>query len=205
MQEIPVASQPQVGTRSRMFLVAFASALLGAFAGATFFPVVQIETKFVEKRIEVPVEVIKGVDRVVERRVEVPVRVVEYVDRVIEKRVEVPVEVVRKVGRDTDGTAVNPVESSMARSMQTSGRAWSSIRAGLTMEQVKEQLGPPDYIESNGRITWTYGKVGSAEAGLVSFLPRPVGLTAGIVSFMGVSRTDVEVVWTVDAYSPPRR
>jgi hypothetical protein len=184
-------------------LIAFGSALLGAFAGATFFPVV--ETRFVEKRIEVPVEVIKAVDRVVERRVEVPVRVVEYVDRVIEKRVEVPVEVVRKEARDPNGTAVDPEVPRKASSMRTSDRAWNFIRAGLTMEQVKEQLGSPDFIESNGRITWTYGKVGSAEAGFVSFLPRPAGLGAGITSFMGGNRTDVEVVWTVDAYSAPGR
>jgi hypothetical protein len=182
IEETEQANKGGIGRRTLALLVAFA---LGGFLGAIFFPTV--ETRFVE------------------RRVEVPVRVVEYVDQVIEKRVEVPVEVVRKVGRDTDGTAVNPVESNKARSMQTFGRAWTSLRAGLTMEQVKEQLGSPDFIESNGRITWTYGKVGSAEAGFVSFLPRPTGLRSGIGSFMIGNRTDVEVVWTVDAYSPPGR
>jgi hypothetical protein len=65
--------------------------------------------RVVEKRVEVPVEVIKevpGPERVVEKRVEVPVEVIKTVEvikevpgpeRIVEKRVEVPVEVIKIV------------------------------------------------------------------------------------------------------------
>lgn len=81
MREIPEAKPAQggIGRRALAILTAIA---LGGFVGAIFFPTV--ETKFVEKRVEVPVEVVKYVDRVVEKRVEVPVEVVKYVDRIVE-------------------------------------------------------------------------------------------------------------------------
>ena len=60
---------------------------------ATFFE--NQGPKIVEKRVEVPYEVIKYVDRVIEK----PFEVVKYVDKIIEKRVEVPVDIVRYVDK----------------------------------------------------------------------------------------------------------
>ena len=86
---------------------------MGFAAGAILVPLEVI--KIVEKRVEVPVEVVRHVDRILEKRVEVPVEVIRFVDRIveIEKRVEVPVEVIKFVER--------PVEKPVARGSYPSG------------------------------------------------------------------------------------
>lgn len=80
MREIIEPEPAASKVNGQFILVAAISGTAGAFIGAFLFPT--IETQFVEKRVEVPVEVIKYVDRmvekVVERRVEVPVEKVVY-------------------------------------------------------------------------------------------------------------------------------
>lgn len=113
-------------------------------------------------RVEVPVEVVKYVDRVVEKRVEVPVQVkvpvevVKYVDRVVEKRVEVPVVVERRVEI--------PVEKIVYRNAQISSvpqgiSSWRRLSNGMSMDQVRNLMGEPWKVTNYGIFTiWDYGK-----------------------------------------------
>lgn len=172
IEETEQANKGGVGRRSLALLVAVA---LGGFLGAIFFPTV--ETRFVEKRVEVPVEVIKNVDRVVEKRVEVPVdRVVE---KVVEKRVEVP----------SDKAVVVYVSD---RTLQVNGKPsyvisedrlklWKQIKVGMTRRQVVDVLGspdgPPDETAYGVMFSWGKGKITFAsisDGGLVKnvYLPE---------------------------------
>ncbi len=145
IEETEQANKWGVGRRSLALLVAVA---LGGFLGAIFFPTV--ETKFVEKRVEVPVEVIKYVDRVVEKRVEVPVdRVVE---KIVEKRVEVPSDkaVIKYVSdrtREVDGKPSYVINEGRLN-------LWLQIKVGMTRQQVVSILGPPDHAPNTNS---TYG------------------------------------------------
>jgi hypothetical protein len=136
IEETEQANKWGVGRRSLALLVAVA---LGGFLGAIFFPTV--ETRSVEKRVEVPVEVIKYVDRVVEKRVEVPVdRVVE---KVVEKRVAVPSDkaVIKYVSdrtKDVDGKPSYVINEDRLN-------LWLQIKVGMTRKQVVSILGPPDH------------------------------------------------------------
>jgi len=135
IEETEQANKGGVGRRSLALLVAVA---LGGFLGAIFFPTV--ETRFVEKRVEVPVEVIKYVDRVVEKRVEVPVdRVVE---KIVENRVEVPSDkaVIKYVSdrtKEVDGKPSYVISDDRLN-------LWIQIKVGMTRQQVVSILGPPD-------------------------------------------------------------
>ena len=152
IEETEQANKGGVGRRTLALLVAVA---LGGFLGAIIFPTV--ETKFVEKRVEVPVEVIKYVDRVVEKRVEVPVdRVVE---KIVEKRVEVP----------SDKAVIKYVSD---RTLQVNGKPsyvisedriqlWHQIKKGMTRQQVVGILGPPDFqptVFSDGTVGFAWGQ-----------------------------------------------
>ena len=53
----------------------------------------------IERKIEVPVEVVKYVDKIIEKKVEVPYEVIKYVDKIVERKVEVPVEIVKYVDK----------------------------------------------------------------------------------------------------------
>ena len=103
-------------------------------------------------RVEVPVEVVKYVDRVVEKRIEVPVQVkvpvevVKYVDRVVEGRVEVPVKKV--VNYETE-----------IRTKAPSIANWRRLSNGMSMEQVRNLLGEPTHVSSSfSSVAWVYGK-----------------------------------------------
>jgi hypothetical protein len=140
MREIPEAKPTHAGGIRRLMGAGLVAAVLGAFAGASFFPVV--ETRLVEKRVDVPVEVIKYVDRVVEKRVEVPVEVIKYVDRmvekVVEKRVEVPVEkiVYRPAADPRDPLDVG----------------YLSLRVGMRKSQVFGLVGRPYFDDGSGNL-----------------------------------------------------
>ena len=135
-QESEHGNDRGIGRRSLGLLVAVA---LGGFVGAVFFPTVEI--KFVEKRVEVPVEVVKYVDRVVEKRVEVPVdRVVE---KIIVQRVEIPGperEVVRYVSDRTQQANGKPTYVMSEERINL----WKQIKKGMSRKQVVDILGPPD-------------------------------------------------------------
>jgi hypothetical protein len=135
-QESDQSKENGIGRRSLGLLVAVA---LGGFVGAIFFPTV--ETKLVEKRVEVPVEVVKYVDRVVEKRVEIPVdRVVE---KIVVQRVEIPGperEVVRYVSDRTQQANGKPTYVMSEERINL----WKQIKKGMTRKQVVEILGPPD-------------------------------------------------------------
>jgi hypothetical protein len=118
------------------------AAVLGAFAGANLFPVV--ETNVVEKRVDVPVEVIKYVDLVVEKRVEVPVEVIKFVDRmvektvVVEKRIEVPVEKI--------------VYRSTADERDPLDKGHLSLRVGMRKPEVFGLVGRPYFDDGQGDL-----------------------------------------------------
>lgn len=98
------------------------------------------------------------VERIVERRVEVPVEVVKYLDRVVEKRVEVPVEKVVYV-RDT---------LKKPQDKQPDASSWLQVTEGLSRSDVLAILGEPRKIEGGGSFEdWYYEGRGGAR---VSFL-----------------------------------
>jgi hypothetical protein len=144
MREIIEVKTAPSKVNGQLIMVALIAAAAGGLVGAFLFPAT--ETQFVEKRVEVPVEVVKYVDRVVERivekRVEVPVEVVKYVDRVVEKvvakRVEVPVEKV--------------VYRPAAEDRELLDEGHRSLRQGMHMSQVLALVGRPYFDEGNGRL-----------------------------------------------------
>jgi hypothetical protein len=136
IEETEQANKWGVGRRTLALLVAVA---LGGFLGAIFFPTV--ETRFFEKRVEVPVEVIKYVDRVVEKRVEVPVdRVVE---KIVVQRVEIPGPERAVVTYVSDRTQQANGKPTYVMSEERIN-LWKQIKKGMTRKQVIEILGPPD-------------------------------------------------------------
>jgi len=115
---------------------------LGVFAGANLFPVV--ETNVVEKHVDVPVEVIKYVDRVVEKRVEVPVEVIKYVDRMVEK----PVVVERRVEVPVEKT----VYRSTADERDPLDKGHLSLRVGMRKPEVFGLVGRPYFDDGQGDL-----------------------------------------------------
>ena len=171
-QESEQANGDGIGRRSLGLLVAVA---LGGFVGAIFFPTVEI--KFVDKRVEVPVEVVKYVDRVVEKRIEVPVdRVVE---KIVEKRIEVPSDkaFIKYV---SDRTQLIGDKPSYILSEERL-KLWMQVKVGMNRQQVISILGPPDHAPySNGAsgVLFTWGKGGVwfdslSNGGLVKFINIP--------------------------------
>lgn len=167
-QESEQANGEGIGRRSVSLLVAVA---LGGFVGAIFFPTV--ETKLVEKRVEVPVEVVKYVDK----RIEVPVdRVVE---KIVEKRVEVPSDkaVIRYVSDRTK--EVNGKPSYVISEERI--KLWGQIKVGMTRQQVVGILGPPDDVPTvfqDGTVgfAWGQGRVEfekNSKGGLVVSIRTP--------------------------------
>jgi hypothetical protein len=136
IEEQPVPSKAY----GRFMLVAFIAAAAGGLVGALLFPTV--ETRFVEKRVEVPVEMVKYVDRVVEKvvekRVEVPVEVVKYVDRMVGKRVEIPVE---KIIYRPAEAEVDPLD-----------RGHRMLLLGMRKSQVFTLVGRPYFDDGNGSL-----------------------------------------------------
>ena len=140
-----------IGRRSVALLVAVA---LGGFVGAIFFP--SVEIKLVEKRVEVPVEVVKYVDK----RIEVPVdRVVE---KIVEKRIEVPSDkaVIRYVSDRTKEINGKPTYVISEERI----KLWGQIKEGMTRQQVVGILGPPDGPPTEGNFgdvifRWGEGRV----------------------------------------------
>ena len=146
-QESKQANGDGIGRRSVTLLVAVA---LGGFVGAIFFPTV--ETKLVEKRVEVPVEVVKYV----EKRVEVPV--VRVVEKIVEKRIEVPSDkaIIRYVSDRT--TEMNGKPSYVISEERI--KLWGQIKEGMTRQQVVGILGPPDGPpdENFGAVSFRWGQ-----------------------------------------------
>jgi hypothetical protein len=140
MREIPEPKPTLSGGYGRLLGASLIVGALGVFAGASFFPVV--ETKIVEKRVDVPVEVVRYVDRVVEKRVEVPVEVIKYVDRmvekVVEKRVEVPVE---KIVYRPASAQRDPLDE-----------GYLSLRVGMPKSQVFGLVGRPYFDDGSGNL-----------------------------------------------------
>jgi hypothetical protein len=147
-QESEQANGDGIGRRSLGLLVAVA---LGGFVGAIFFPTV--ETKFVEKRVEVPVEVVKYV----EKRIEVPVA--RVVEKIVEKRIEVPSDkaFIRYVSDRTK--EVNGKPSYVISEDRI--KLWGQIKKGMTRQQVVAILGPPDFVPTvfqDGTVCFSWGQ-----------------------------------------------
>lgn len=164
--------QPILNGRNLCLLGAMLAVLvLGGVAGAPIFPVIEVQ------RVEVPVQVIKYVDRqvpvekiidrVVERRVEVPVEVIKYVDRmvpvekiverIVEKRVEVPVEVIKYVDRLAPTQSVAKRRNEPATEMLDSG--FRFLRVGMGKAEVVAIIGMPYFEDGDG--AWFYYSVES--------------------------------------------
>lgn len=140
MREL-IEKKPSAGSQlGKLMLVGLLAGAVGVAIGSLLFP--SVEIKIVEKRVEVPVEVIKYVDRVVdkviEKRVEVPVEVIKYVDRLVEKRVEIPVE--RAVSR-TSVPELDPLDS-----------GHRMLRAGMRRSQVDVLVGRPYFDDGAGNL-----------------------------------------------------
>ncbi len=116
MKEIQEDKPPQSIGAGRILVVALVSSVLGGVVGANLFPVQ--ESTNVERRVEVPVEVIKYVDR----RVEVPV------DRVTD----------RVVTRYVGGTT--PTTGNYAGHYEQ----LKLVNKGISQRQVFDILGKPD-------------------------------------------------------------
>jgi len=143
MREIPEAKPSQDGGTARFVAAALVACMLGGFAGANLFPVV--ETKFVEKRVEVPVEVIKYVERVVEKRVEVPVE--KIVERIVYRHAPTNVS-----GDDKF--------------------KWRKLNRGMAVSEVRSLIGEPErittgdayfswYFRNSGKVFFIGGSVDS--------------------------------------------
>ena len=134
IEETEQANKWGVGRRTLALLVAVA---LGGFLGAIFLPTV--ETRFVEKRVEVPVEVIRYVDRVVEK--------------IVVQRVEIPgperavIKYVSDRTREVDGKPSYVINEDRLN-------LWLQIKVGMTRQQVVSILGPPDHAPNTNS---TYG------------------------------------------------
>jgi len=146
MREILEQTPSAARSHGKTVLVGLLAAAVGGVVGGLFFPTV--ETRLVEKRVEVPVEVIKHVDRVVERRVEVPVEVVKYVDRIVEKRVEVPVDKVveRRVEVPVDKTAYRLTRDEP----ELLDKGHLLLRVGMRKAEVLALVGRPYFDDGNG-------------------------------------------------------
>lgn len=122
MREIPEAKLTQDGGIRRLLGASLIAGALGVFAGASFFPVV--ETKIVEKRVEVPVEVIKYVDRMV--------------DKVVEKRVEIPT---KKILNRSASAESDPLDEGNLL-----------LRVGMRKSQVFGLIGRPYFDDNSGNL-----------------------------------------------------
>jgi hypothetical protein len=134
MREIAEAKPTQSVGVGRFLGVALVAGVLGVFAGANLFPVVEINV--VEKRVEVPVE------KLVEKRV--PYEVIKYVDRIVEKpvvmekRVEVPVEKI--------------VYRSAAEERDPLDEGHLSLSVGMRKSQVFGLVGRPYFDDGQGDL-----------------------------------------------------
>ena len=122
MREIPEAKLTQDGGIRRLLGASLIAGALGVFAGASFFPV--LETKIVEKRGEVPVEVIKYVDRMV--------------DKVVEKRVEIPI---KKIVYRSASAESDPLDEGNLL-----------LRVGMRKSQVFGLIGRPYFDDNSGNL-----------------------------------------------------
>jgi|GEM_PF-2738946 len=122
MREIPEAKLTQDGGIRRLLGASLIAGALGVFAGASFFPV--LETKIVEKRVEVPVEVIKYVDRMV--------------DKVVEKRVEIPI---KKIVYRSASAESDPLDEGNLL-----------LRVGMRKSQVFGLIGRPYFDDNSGNL-----------------------------------------------------
>ena len=120
----PLYAKPWFGV-----LVGLVCLLAGAVIGGAFFPQQVVKLVTVEKRVEVPVE------RIVEKQV--PVEVIKYVDRVGEKRVEVP------VNRVLENRVEVPVEVVKLSAAARDLASWRELSVGMSPASVRKLLGTP--------------------------------------------------------------
>ena len=125
-------------------LLFVAGLLLGFGLCKEFWPTERIRevdvVRYVERRVEVPVE--KIVERVVEKRVEVPVikEVIRYVDRLVEAK---PAQV-------ADGPSRYELED------------WAKLRGKMTKDTVRVLIGDPLRVSGSGQEVWTFPFGGTA-------------------------------------------
>lgn len=128
----------------RLILLFVAGFLLGFGLCKEFWPSERIRevevVRYVEKKVEVPVE--KIVERVVEKRVEVPVikEVIRYVDRLVEAK---PAQV-------AEGPSRYELED------------WAKLRRKMTKDTVRVLLGDPLRVSGSGQEVWTFTFGGTA-------------------------------------------
>jgi hypothetical protein len=107
-----------------------------------------------------PSERVREVDvvRYVERRVEVPVE--KIVERVVEKRVEVPVvkEVIRYVDRTVEAKSAQVADGPSRYELED----WAKLRRNMNKDTVRVLVGDPLRVSGSGQETWTFPFSGSA-------------------------------------------
>jgi hypothetical protein len=135
----PSAAKPWI-----LSLLFVTGCLLGFGLCKEFWPTERIRevevVRYVEKKVEVPVE--KIVERVVEKRVEVPVitEVIRYVDRPVEA----------KAAQVADGPSRYELED------------WAKLRRKMTKDTVRVLLGDPLRVSGSGQEVWTFPFGGTA-------------------------------------------
>lgn len=149
MREVPEVVPPAKASKLLLIVAAVLLLGLGVLAGSLLFPVVEV--RHAEKRVEIPVEVIKYVDRVVEKRVEVPV------EKIVEKRVEVPVEVIRYVEKSASSSVASQPIAERTSTPEALDTGYHLLKVGMTMAEVKAIVGQPYYDDGAGR--WFYYSV----------------------------------------------
>jgi hypothetical protein len=159
MREAPPEQRNLPGGKSSVLAIVLGALLLGGGIGAALFPEVQVQ------RVEVPVEVIKYVDRVV------PVdKVVEkVVEKIVEKRVEVPVEVIKYVERPApvpaatnnrvDAPAASFSKPAAASPADRLDAGHQLLRVGMDKAGVVALIGQPYFDDGDGG--WFYYSVDS--------------------------------------------
>jgi hypothetical protein len=139
MREISVSP-----SRSPWLLAAGVSLLLGLILGGGLCKALW------------PTEVVREVPVVsyVDKRVEVPVEVIKYVDRVVEKRVEVPVikEVVRVLEVPVEAKPAPVVEGPTPYELED----WGKLRRNMSRETVRVLLGNPTRVSGGSPEMWFF-------------------------------------------------
>lgn len=151
MREAPPEQRSRPGGKATVVAAVLVALILGGIVGAMLFPAVEI------RHVEVPVEVVKYVDRavpfekVVEKRVEVPVEVIKYVDRTV------PVEVVPRQSIGDPLVSHSKDLSALPADRLDSGHRL--LRVGMDEARVVSLVGRPYFDDGNGG--WFYYSVTS--------------------------------------------
>jgi hypothetical protein len=128
---------------------------LGFALGHFFFPKEVVRTAYTEKRVEVPVEVIKYVERISENK---PGALATKEKNTFEGAN--PKGILTRIADDTISTGRTPAQRFTAQK--------SSVRKGMSKAEVEDTLGAPsEVVEANGDLYWYYSDKERLTGGLI--------------------------------------